>query len=234
MQEARLVSVQVGPARAYRVDSPVNEPGRLADVGAEVEGTWLSGFAKTPVEGPVWLGSEQLEGDEQADRQNHGGPDKAVLAYAASHYPVWQGELGRALPYGSFAENFTIAGLDETTVCIGDVYRVGEAEVEVAQPRVPCWKIERFWGLPGLTERVRTSGRSGWYLRVLRPGWIAAGQAVELCRRPCPEWTVARVNDLIHGRDVSRASLAALLNVPALAAAVREHVERRLRAVGQP
>ncbi|MCL6626636.1 MOSC domain-containing protein [Alicyclobacillus shizuokensis] len=246
MQEARLVSVQVGRPRAYLVQTRPSAPARplegrqtgaLAprggdgqDGGEAVPATWESGFAKAPVNRPLWLGREQLEGDGQADRKNHGGPDKAVLAYAASHYDLWRQELGRALPYGSFAENFTVDGLDEHAVCIGDVYLVGTAEVEVAQPRVPCWKIERYWGLPGLTERVRSSGRSGWYLRVRKPGWIQAGQAVHLLQRPYLEWTVARVNDLIHGRCSSISALRALLEVPPLAAAVRDQVQQRLQA----
>ncbi|WP_169794769.1 MOSC domain-containing protein [Alicyclobacillus kakegawensis] len=245
MQEGRLVSVQVGRPRAYLAQTPPDAPARPwegqpvgapawdgdgQDGGETAPATWVSGFAKAPVDRPLHLGSEQLEWDGQADRKNHGGPDKAVLAYAASHYVLWRQELGRTLPYGSFAENFTVDGLDEQAVCIGDVYLVGTAEVEVAQPRVPCWKIERYWGLPGLTERVCSSGRSGWYLRVRRPGWIQAGQAVRLLQRPYPEWTVARVNDLIHGRCSSISALRALLEVPSLAASARAHIQHRLLA----
>jgi len=122
---------------------------------------------KRAVEGPVWLGRENLAGDGQADRQHHGGPDHAVLAYSIDHYPAWREELGRELPPGSFAENLAITGRDESTVCIGDTYAIGTALVQVAQPRQPCVKIARRLGIPDLTRRVERTGRTGWYLRVL-------------------------------------------------------------------
>ena len=138
----------------------------------------------------------------QADTKNHGTPNQAVLVYAAAHYPCWRAELGRAeIGPGGFGENFTVDGLDETNVCIGDVYAVGEAHIQVTGPRYPCVKISRRWGIPTLTARVAETGRTGWYCRVLHEGWVEPGVPIVLVDRPYPRITVARVNDFGHGRD---------------------------------
>src|SRR5690606_18685860 len=104
---------------------------------------WTTGFFKEPTLGPVWLGRTNLEGDGQADLVHHGGPDKAVLAYSADHYAAWREVLNNpALPFGAFGENFTIEGLKEADVCIGDTWKVGdEATIQLSQPRQPCWKL---------------------------------------------------------------------------------------------
>jgi MOSC domain-containing protein YiiM len=173
--------------------------------------------AEAHVAGPIWLARTNLAGDGQADLENHGGVEQAVLAYAGDHYPAWRTELALPdMPYGAFGENFTIAGQDETTVCIGDTYAIGEAIVQVSQPRGPCWKLARRWRIKDLTARVQRSGRAGWYLRVLREGHVAAGQPVRLLERPFPQWTIARVNALLNGRDDDRRAIAELAACPLL------------------
>src|SRR5579859_4039355 len=180
----RVVSIQVGLPTVHGqpgADDPLDQP-------------WRTGFFKAPVAGPVWLGRVNLAGDGQANLRIHGGPDKAVLGYAASHYPHWRTELELPdLPYGAFAENFTIAGLDESSVCLGDVYAIGAARVEVSQPRSPCVNISHRWQLPDLTRRVEETGRHGWYMRVLEEGEVVAGEALERLARPAPEWSITRV-----------------------------------------
>lgn len=210
-QSAVVASLQVGlPARRGTEGS--RDPRRAP---------WTSGIYKDPIEGPVILRRLNFDGDKQADLQVHGGPDKAVLAYGAEHYPGWREELGFDMKPGAFGENLTIAGLDEYTVCIGDTYEIGEALVEVSQPRLPCWKLARKWDLPDLPARVVKSVRGGWYFRVLREGRVARGDAVILRERPFPQWTIARVFDAyIHGADPEAA--AALASCPALAEGWRE------------
>ena len=207
-----LLSVQVGLPRRLGVEGapdPMDRP-------------WTTGFFKEPVAGPVWLGRTHLAGDGQADRKNHGGLDKAVLAYSAEHYPRWRIELGRPdLPYGAFGENFTITDLTEATVCIGDVYAIGETRVQVTQPRQPCWKIARRWRIKDLTARVRETGRTGWYLRVLREGYVAAGMPVTLLERPFPQWTVARATQIMQRRRADPRAALALAACPVLSAAWR-------------
>lgn len=207
----RLVSIQTGqPA----------EHGR-ADAQKPMEREWTTAFFKEPVEGPLWLGLTNLAGDGQADLENHGGPDKAVLAYAASHYPLWRAELGVELPYGGFGENFTVEGQDESTVCLADVYEVGGAVVEVSQPRMPCWKIARRWGMKRLTALVERTGRTGWYLRVLREGEVRAGDEIRLVERPLPEWSVARASRAYTSRPRDWDALAELVELPRLAESLR-------------
>ena len=180
---ARILSIQVGmPARRGN-----------SDAEDAMEREWYSGFIKEPVTGPVRLGLLNLEGDGQADLTHHGGVDKSVLAYPSSHYPLWERELELpGIPFGGFGENFTVEGLEEDNVCIGDTFSIGDAVVQVSQPRQPCWKISRRWKIPDLTARVMKTGRTGWYFRVLKEGTVEAGQPLRLIERSFPEWTVAR------------------------------------------
>lgn len=177
---------------------------------------WFSGIFKQSVTGAVWLDQLNLVGDGQADLDNHGGIYRAILAYSLEHYPVWESELGRALPYGSFGENFTIEGLDEETVCLGDVYTVGEARLQVSQPRQPCWKLARRNALKDLTARVEQKGWGGWYHQVLQTGYVEAGQPYQLIERPHPEYTIARINTFIREGMTDKPFLRALSAVSAL------------------
>lgn len=184
MNSGRLVSIQVGIPTVYQ----------------DSAGAWSSGIAKQTVGGVVAVTKLGLAGDGQADRTHHGGVDKAVLAYADAHYPPWREELGARFPRGGFGENLTIDGLDESRVSIGDVYAIGTTVLQVSQPRQPCWKLGRRWQRPDLPKRVLATNRCGWYLRVLTPGEIEAGQPVVLVEKPHPEWTIVAANDVMYRR----------------------------------
>jgi len=215
---ARIVSIQVGLPRVH------GTPGATQPL----ERPWRTGFYKAPVEGTVRLGRTNLAGDGQANLKVHGGPDKAVLAYAASHYPAWREELDMPdLAYGAFAENFTITFLNEGNVCLGDIYAIGGARVEVSQPRQPCANITHRWKLPGLTERVRATGRHGWYMRVLEEGEIEAGEPITLLDRPYAEWTIERAFKAMDQRAKDPAAAAGLARVPALAMSWRKQLAPR-------
>jgi MOSC domain-containing protein YiiM len=162
------------------------------------------------------LYATHLEGNQQADTKHHGKPSQAVLLYAAAHYAHWSAELSRPeIGPGGFGENLTLDGLSEETSCIGDVYSLGEARIQVTEPRYPCWKIERRWGIAGLTARVAESGRTGWYCRVLQEGFIEPGMPLLLIERSYPQWTIALINDIVHGRNrnVEQARLLAVCPV---------------------
>jgi MOSC domain-containing protein YiiM len=213
-----LTSVQVGMPRDYGFE----------DAADTHDKPWTTGFFKTPIDGPVFVSKTNLAGDGQADLKNHGGIDKAVLAYSAENYPKWRDELGKPdLPFGAFGENLTISGMTEGLVCIGDIFRVGEVIFEVSQPRQPCWKLARRWRMHELTGLVVRNGRSGWYLRVMEEGQIEAGMPVELLERPNSEWTIARANEILHHRRRDLPLTLELAAVPRLANSwVSELLER--------
>ena len=170
------------------VGGPRNVPWQ----GSEV----LTSIFKTPVPGPVMARGNNLEGDRQSDLQVHGGEHKAVYAYAAEHYDWWRARLARELEPANFGENLTISGLDEPGLCIGDVVRAGEAELEATQPRLPCFKLGIRFGDPLMVKTFSESRRWGIYFRIAREGRIAAGDAVAVVRRDparLPVYEVARV-----------------------------------------
>lgn len=198
--------------------------GRVADIPATGSDAWWdkpwrTGFSKQPALTAVPLHAHGLDGDEQADLVNHGGSDKAVCAYPAGHYPLWRRSPELAgLPHGAFGENFTLDGADESAVCIGDVFEVGTAIVQISQPRQPCWKLARRWRVKDLAARVERSGRTGWYFRVLLAGLVTPGDALHLRERPHPEWTIALANEIMHHRKHDAGAARHLAACPALSA----------------
>jgi MOSC domain-containing protein YiiM len=202
----RLVSVQVGTPRTVGVP----------DAEDRMERAFTSAIWKSPVAGPVHAGPLGLAGDAVAEMDVHGGIDQAVLMYAASHYPLWTAELGRHLDPGAFGENLTVEGLDEDTVCIGDLLEVGPVRFEVSHPRSPCSTLARRHQIPDMIAIVRQNGRSGWYLRVLIEGSVEAGQPVRLLDRPNPAWTIRRAAGAMLHRHRRPAEAAELARCPAL------------------
>lgn len=201
------------------------------DATDPLEKAWTTGFFKEPVVDPVWLGRTNLVGDGQADLQNHGGPDKAVNAYPIEHYEYWRAELELAeLPCAAFGENFTTAGALEAEVCIGDVFQVGDAQVQISQPRQPCWKLARRWRVKDLALRVQQTGRTGWYFRVLAEGFVKAGDRIQLVERPHPEWSVAAANEVMHQRKDDATAARSLAACLALSESWRRSLSRRAAA----
>jgi MOSC domain-containing protein YiiM len=217
--DAVLVSIQVG------------RPACLGDDAAAdpMDRPWTTAFFKQPVSGPVRLAPTNLDGDQQADLENHGGVDKAVCVYSADHYPAWRERLARPdLPWGAFGENFTLTGLLEQDVCVGDVWSIGEeVRVQVSQPRQPCWKLARRWREKTLTAEVIQTGRTGWYFRVLGAGIVEAGMPVTLVERLRPAWTITSCNGVMYGPRGDRDAAARLAAVPELSTAWRETLSRR-------
>lgn len=201
---------------------------KLEDTQNRPNSQWTTGFFKKPIEGLIWLGKYNLSGDGQADLKYHGGLEKAVLAYSADHYPSWSIELGNLeLPYGAFGENFTVSGLTEETVCIGDTYAVGEAHLQISQPRQPCWKISRRWGIDDLEARVKITGRTGWYFRVLKEGYIEPGLPLILLDRPFPHWNIAYTYRTMLRRDEDPHAAIQLASCPLLSANWRSMLSQK-------
>jgi MOSC domain-containing protein YiiM len=172
---------------------------------------------KEPVSGPVRLDTLNLEGDRQADLSVHGGADKAVYAYPAEHYTYWHQELPELeLPWGMFGENFTIEGLLEDSVNIGDRFRIGTAEVVVTQPRLPCYKLGVKFGRADMVKRFLASRRTGFYLAVLKEGEVKAGDNIELLWRDENNVTVADITRLYAFDRDDTASMERVVQVEAL------------------
>jgi MOSC domain-containing protein YiiM len=174
----KLISVNVGLPRT------VTWQGKIV----------TTGIFKEPVSGPVRLHKLNLEGDRQADLSVHGGEEKAVYAYPVEHYDYWRDQLpDMELPWGMFGENFTVAGLLEEKVNLGDRFRIGTAELVVTQPRLPCYKLGLKFGRTDMVKRFLASRRTGFYLAVLKEGQVEAGDAIEWLGRDQNKVTVADI-----------------------------------------
>lgn len=177
--------------------------------GSRLFGQWRgrpvrTAILKDPVEGPVLAEGVNLAGDDQADRRIHGGPDKAVYAYAAEDYDWWSGQLGRRLTPGTFGENLTTAGLDVTNSAIGDRWRIGDALFQVTQPRDPCFKLAIRMGDSTFGKQFNAARRPGAYLRIIEPGYVAAGDPITVIAAAAPALRIADLfvdeltPDLLH------------------------------------
>lgn len=191
----------------------------------------LSAIVKSPVEGEVHLGKLGFAGDEQADLEHHGGPDKAVCCYSYDNYPYWEKSLNRTLGPSAFGENLTVEGATEADVRIGDLYRVGGATVQVCQPRIPCFKVDKKFGLKGMVERMTDTGFTGFYLRVLEEGPVRAGDRFTLLKRNEEAPMVAFANRILYHEPTNRQALEMLLNTPHFAPAWLKSVQKRLAAL---
>lgn len=190
-----------------------------------------SAIAKTPVTGPLMLGPHGFEGDQQADRRVHGGPEKAIHQYPRDHYPDWQAQIG-AHPLltapGAFGENLSGTAMTEGDVAVGDIFRLGDALVQVSQGRQPCWKLNHRFGLRDMARRVQTSGRTGWYYRVLQPGRVTPGDPLELIDRLAPDWTIRRLWHVMYVDRMKLDDLAHMAALEVLAEGWRRHAARRV------
>ena len=189
----RLVSVNVG--RPQQVSVRRGRP-------------IMSAIGKTPVDGRVRVAGVNVDGDDQADRRVHGGPDKAVYAYAREDALWWAARLNREVPPGMFGENLTVEGVDVSGAVIGERWRIGTVELQVCQPRLPCFKLGLRFGDPQMVKLFAQAGRPGAYLRIITEGELGAGDLVDISDRPSHDVTIAQVSRAIM-LDESELSVAA-------------------------
>ena len=173
----------------------------------------MSAITKHPVDGRVRVEGVNVAGDAQADLRVHGGPDKAVYAYASEDIAWWEDVLGIDVPAGMFGENLTTEGVDVTNAVIGERWRIGTVELEVCQPRQPCSKLGLRFGNPKMVKLFAQASRPGAYLRIVAEGELGAGDAVEVLARPDHGVTIAMVSDAVF-KDRSLA--ARVLEAPQL------------------
>ncbi|MET8248659.1 MOSC and FAD-binding oxidoreductase domain-containing protein [Streptomyces sp. NPDC005202] len=215
---ATLLSVNVG------MPKDVSWQGKTVHTGA-----W-----KAPVRGPRMVWRLNIDGDGQGDLAGHGGEMRAILVYQLQSYRYWQKQLGRDdLAFGNFGENFTVDGLPDDEVCIGDRYRIGEAEFEVTQPRVTCYRVGMRLGEPAMASLLVAHHRPGFYLRVITEGYVEAGDEITLTRKGPEELSVADTDALLYlpGRDPTKLQRA--LNIPALSPGWQQSF-RELAGAQQP
>jgi MOSC domain-containing protein YiiM len=192
-----------------------------------------TGIFKEPVHGRVWLGTLNLDGDGQADLVGHGGVNKAVYVYSIENYDYWGRELDRDdFTHGQFGENFTVEGMPDNEIHVGDVFRVGSALVQVTQPRVPCFKLGIKMGRKDFLKRFLASGRPGFYLRVLEEGEVGAGDVIDRVRTDPERMTIREVNHLLYFDRENLEGAGTALRIEALSPGWREEFEKRLSKAG--
>ena len=196
------------------------------------EQRYHTGIYKRAVAGRLWLGRTQLAGDGQGDMENHGGPNRAVYCYPHEHYAHWSDELARDdFEYGQFGENLTTQGLLENQVCLGDAFQVGEAVIQVTQPRVPCFKLANKLGIPGFAKTFLQANRPGFYARVLEDGSVGAGDTILQVQNDPVGMTVAEVNAALYLDKGDRAAVERALQIKALSPGWRRSFEKLLTKV---
>jgi MOSC domain-containing protein YiiM len=204
------------------------------NVGLPRKVTWqgkvvTTGIFKEPVNAPVMMRTLNLEGDQQADLTVHGGVNKAVYAYPSEHYGYWRTELpGVDLRWGMFGENFTTEGLLEEATYIGDRFGIGETEVMVTGPRMPCYKLGIKFGRPDIIKRFLASRRTGFYFAVVRGGMVGAGDAIKLIGREQQEISVADITRLYAFEKDDLKSLRRAIEVEALPENWRGYFQHQL------
>lgn len=219
---------------ARRIDALLT--GRARPVASIGDAPVFSAIGKRAREGALWLSRNGLEGDEQGDRIYHGGPDKALHHYPAGHYALWRlwfPDAPLSLAAGAFGENISTHGMTERDVHIGDVFRAGTTLLQVSQARQPCFKLNLRLGHGDAALTMQTSGRTGWYYRVLHEGWLKPGNRLELVARPRPGWPLARLIAALYPANPDAAWLAEewrlAAALPELAERWRSAFERRLQ-----
>lgn len=204
--------------------------GRIAPLGPE---RVPSAFIKSVVDEPIMTGALGLDGDSQADLSVHGGPEKAVYAYASARYPDWGAafpDLAPRFVSGSMGENLTVDGMIEDDLCVGDVHAIGGALLQVCQPRQPCFKLALALGEPRLGKHMVRTGHSGWYYRVLCEGSITPGDTVVLAERPNPNFPFPRLVTIVNRGGATLSELRDLAAMPGLASNIGRHARAALDA----
>jgi MOSC domain-containing protein YiiM len=191
----------------------------------------ISGIYKEPAENGAYLHFLNFEGDRQADLEHHGGSDKAVCVYPSEHYRYWEKVLQRQITPGAFGENLTTMGLQESQLYIGDIFQIGEAVVQISQPRQPCYKLSIKYERNELPLLVQTTGYTGYYFRVLKEGLVNKGDSLVLLLRLQNKVTVAYANTIMHMDKDNMEGINCILDIPWLSASWRKTLTNRREGI---
>lgn len=188
-----------------------------------------SGIQKKPITTEkVFLTRVGFEGDGQADLVHHGGPDKAVCVYPYEHYEYWSEYLQEKLQLGAFGENLTLFGVAEKDVCIGDIFQLGEAVVQISQPRQPCYKLSARYNNKSLPLAFEETGFTGYYFRVLEEGYVSSSSTITRLHSDSKQISVAYANQIRHIEKENTEGIKNILAVEALSSNWKEAFEKRL------
>lgn len=203
----------------------VGQPSELSDgKGHSVQ----SAINKTVVNHAIYLTETNLEGDRQADTKNHGGKDKAVLAYSYDHYPFWEKRLGKSFKYGAFGENLTLSRLSEANLHIGDQFQLDAAVIQVSQPRQPCFKLAFKHGFKAMPLWVEETGRSGIYFRVLKEGEISPKPKLRLLEKGKGTLSLQEINEILFSRTPNLEKWHEVADQEGLASRLRASLLKKL------
>jgi len=210
----KIVSIQVG------LPKTVEFKGRQV----------TTGIFKSPVVGPVFIGTTNLHGDRQADLSVHGGPDKAVYGYSLDAYPWWKNERPKdEFPYGAFGENLSIDSLPENSIFVGDTYEVGSAILQAVQPRFPCYKLGVKFNDMSVVKTFMRSERPGVYFRVLQEGLLSRNEDFKLIDQDPTRISILKLFSIFHQSEIDRADLEEILQNKALATEMRAQFSEVLK-----
>lgn len=189
-------------------------------------------IGKSLVEGSVYLSSQGLSGDQCADQKHHGGAERALHQYPAEHYAYWREKYGADIDWQApgMGENLSSEGMTEDTVCLGDRYQWGAAIIEVSQPRSPCFKLNKRWGIDDFSLKMQETSRCGWLYRVIRPGMVSADETPELIEQVPQAMTLREVCDVFFGDPLNKDGLLRLKQQTKLSASWMGKVEQRLES----
>ena len=203
--------------------------GKIEDLNYSSKRPMRSALNKTPFSGSMWLSLTGFTQDEQ-EYKDHGGPDKAVCLFSKSNYQMWQDDVVELPTYAMFGENLTVANLDEREAYFGNQYQLGDAIIEISEIREPCWKIQAKYQIPDLVKRMSTSGKTGFYFRVIQEGYVSCDDHLKLIKTADKDTqlSVYELNDVYYTDRKNASRLSYALQNPYLTSKRKEKLQRLL------
>ena len=190
---------------------------------------WSSAIFKVAQNGEIFANELGFMGDNVADTKHHGGPEKAIFANSFANYAEWESFLGlKNMAYGAMGENLCIDGLDESSVCVGDIHKIGSLVLQVSQPRKPCFKLSKRWGNENMATHIFETGLTGWYYRVITPGSCKAGDVIEVIENGPVHMSILEINRLFYAPSENLELLEKFNTLTTITNGWHDDVKRRL------
>ncbi len=187
-----------------------------------------SSILRQPINGKIFVDALGLDGDSVANKSVHGGVDKAICLYCEDHFPYWEDRVKQKIIPGAFGENFTIKGVTEEMLRIGDIIQIGDVEIQISQPRQPCQNLVKKFGIPKLAQMITETGFTGFYCRVIQPGWIESGMTCKIKKTEDFKITLSEANRIFYTEKKNIEAIKKVLNVKSLSSSWRGYLQERL------